>query len=566
MPAGGLISVCYNDWFPVPGVTLSGLDWDDGPRGLLDSVAPKTGSYASDLPTDPNPYATVAGAKVTSYFDDYYNRIHFTPNRYDFGAITSEMSTDIRVWNAYLGLTVTLNGIAIDSAAGLAVSPGSGQTFASLQERTFTLTAGTSGAAVVDVPVAWVFGIPYTYEFPVTGTRAKEWPLEPNWNQTYKITYSFKTEVLKSRSGKEQRIALRNSPRKEVSYQSTAIGGQFNRVKDLLWSWQDNSFVIPELPRFVSSITEMDVGDDSLQVDYEVSWLLPGTVVMLRWDTTSSLRVVESSAAGTLTFKSTSGENWPIGTRVYAALSGYADPAIQVTRVTNNVAQVNLRFGVTPLSEKWPEPPVAPDTFNCRELFLKRPNWAQEVSGTAQHEIDEIDYDRGGVFRVSPVAFGTENRRATYLNRDAEEAQLLLDLFLRMRGRQGEFYMPTWEYDFAPKDAVSSGSATMRVADTTLADCYGDSTVHKALFVMLGDGSLIFRKVLSVAIVADGGGTDSAITISGTWGASFTADSIVMCGWMPVWRLASDELTVEWLTNTVAQVQLTMQTVEDLPV
>lgn len=276
--------------------------------------------------------------------------------------------------------------------------------------------------------------------------------------------------------------------------------------------------------------------------------------------------MVESSAAGSLTFKSVSGENWPVGTRVYAALSGYVDPAVQVTRITNNVARVNLRFGVTPLSEKWIEPPVAPNTFNGRELFLKRPNWAQEVASTAQHEVDEIDYDRGGIFRVSPVTFGTENRRATYLNRDADEAQLLLDLFLRMRGRQGEFYMPTWEYDFAPKDAVSSGSASMRVAGTTLADCYGDSTVHKAMFVMLQDGSLIFRKVLSVSIVSDGGGTDSAITISGSWDTSFTADNIVMCGWMPVWRLASDELTVEWVTNTVAQVQLTVQTVEDLPV
>ena len=37
----------------------------------------------------------------------------------------------------------------------------------------------------------------------------------------------------------------------------------------------------------------------------------------------------------------------------------------------------------------------------------------------------------------------------------------------------------------------------------------------------------------------------------------------LMC-WLPAWRLAIDTLSLEWLTRSVAQTQITMRTIEDL--
>ena len=566
MPAGGLISVSYNEYFPVPGVTLSGVSWSPGDRGLTDEVPLKTGSFSLSLPTNPNPYPTVAGGSVASFFDDYYNRIHFTPGNKDFGAITAQTSITIDVWNAYVEDDVFLTGITVDNLSGLMVTPSAPQTFAPLQNRTFTLTAELAGSPIIDTAISWTFDNGYLYAFPVSGNRAKDWPLEPNWSQSYKLSYAFKTEILQSRNGKEQRIALRTAPRKTVSYRSTATGAEFDSAKALLWNWQDKVFVVPELPRFVTSVAEMEVGSYTMQVDSLPSWIVSGAAAMLRYGDASELRVVDSAVAGAVTFRGTSVVTWPEGTKLYAAISGYLANSVGASRVTNAVAQVTTTLSVMPLSEPWVEPPVAAQTFNGRELFLKRPNWASEVSSTAQHEVDEIDYDRGGIFRYTAIPFGTESRRALYLNRDATQAQQLLDFFCRMRGRQGEFYMPTWEYDFKPKVPSISTAASMRVAGPELADSYGASTVHKAMFVMLLDGSTLYRKVLSVARVTDAEGTDSLITISGTWGATVSQDTIVMCGWMPAWRLSSDELVVEWLTNSVAQAQITMQTVEDLAV
>lgn len=566
MPAGGLISVSYNEYFPVPGVTIAGISWAPGARALTDEATLKAGSFTKNLPTNPNPYSAVAGGVTASYFDDYYNRLHMTPERIDFGPITSPQSAGVLVWNAFVEQSVNLTGVQVDSLSGLSVSPATPQSFAPLQSRLFTLMASADGAAILDLPLVWQFDVPAELQLRVTGSRSKEWPLEPNWDQSYKLTYSFKTEIITSRSGREQRIALRTAPRKELNYRSLAIGDRFNAAKDLLWQWQARTLTVPELTRFINSTAVMGSGQNVMAVDQTPPWLVEGLTVILRVDGVSEARTIASVGAGSVTFTSVSGTTWPVGVRLHPALSGYIATSTPLNRSTNAVATVSVNLKVTPLSEPWVAPGVATETFNGRELFLKRPNWAQEVSVNTQHSVDEIDFDRGAVARFTPIKFGTETRRALYLNRDASEAQSILDFFFRMRGRQGEFYMPTWEYDFVPVSAASPAGAALRVKGSRLADAYGQSTVHKAIFVLLNDGSLLFRKVLSVAHVTDLSGTDSVITVDQVWGVSFDASSIVMCGWMPVWRMASDDLTVEWLTNSVAQVQMSMQTLEDLPV
>jgi hypothetical protein len=571
MAPGSLISVSYNEHFAVPGVTASGLSWDDGARVLAaDEVMLESGAFTLNLPTSPNPYPATGGGSVMSYFDDFYNRIFIDPLRIDFGSISENTSANIDVWNAYYKQTVTLTGLTYDSSAGLSLDGGGTPlVFAPLQSRGITVTAGTNGSAILDENLVFSFDLPWVYELPISGFRARMWAFEPNWppsGQSYQVTYSFLTEILNSRSGKEQRIALRGNPRKSLSHECLLHGEQFRAYKDLMWYWQHRAFVTPELTRFVDAPYGMASGSNELLLDTVPAWLVANVMLVLQHLSAREIRVVESVAAGLVTFKTTSGVDWPVGTRLYAGLGGNLATSISADRRTNNVAEMALRFDVTPLSEVWPEPPAAPATFNGRELFLKRPNWAQAVNSSMSHEIDEIDYDRGAVFRATPVVFGAESRKAGYLNRNAAEATELLDFFRRMRGRQGEFYMPTWEYDFEPKVAAAAGSTAMRVAGTGLATSYGASTVQKGVFILLNSGALITRKVLSVQPVVDGDGSDSVITVDGTWGTTISSDTIVMSGWLPVWRLSSDALTFEWLTNAVAQVQMTMQTLEDLAV
>lgn len=570
MPTGGLISVSYNEYFPLPGVGLSGLDFPTGPRALVDGeLPPESGVFDAELPLSLLPYSTVAGGMVTSYFDDYYNRIFIEPASVDFGAITDDVTQTINVWNAYYRQTVTLESIGIDTYTGLTIS---GITlpavFTPLEAKVLTLSASLNGSAVIDTTLDWLFDAPFFFQMPVKGTRARLWNFEPNWppaGQTYRISYEFLTEIIVSRSGREQRIALRQNPRKNLSHNVMLNVEGFREFKDLMWSWQARAFILPELTRYVDSTVATVSGESTVELGTVPAWIVSGTLLQMNYLGQREVREVESTTVSQVTFTAPSVSAWPAGSRLYLALVGTVATDLQAPRLTNAVASLDLIFNPFPLSEVWAEVGAADVIFNEREVFLKKPNWVQPLGSTKSHPVDDIDYSRGGVFRTVPIEFGTESRRAVYVNKSPQEAEELLDFYRRMYGRQGEFYMPTWEYDFVPKGTSSSGSTTLRVTGVSLAKSYGDSTVHKAVFIMLNSGTVLMRQVLSVAQVTDGDGEDSLITVDATWGTEISEDLIVMSGWMPVWRLASDALTFEWLTNRVAQVQLTMQTLEDLP-
>jgi hypothetical protein len=573
MPAGAIIQLSYNEWFPVPGVNLSGVAPPTGPRDLYDpATGEQAGSFAAELPLELVPYSTVSGGMIASYFDDFYNRIYIEPGSVDFGSISEEVTRNLTVWNAYHKRSITLDSLNFDTSAGISVGGHLIPTlFAPLEVKTFQLIAGVQGPPLLETQVNWSFDAPFFYQMPVNGTRALVWKFEPNWppaGSTYRISYDFKTEIIVSRSGREQRIALRDNPRKSLSHQVMLVGDQFREFKDSMWYWQHRSFVMPELVRSVLSSVDMEASELTMVLESLPSWAAVGSTVILDYFGQRETRTVEDVDAltRTLTFKSSTASTWPAGTKLYPALFGNVGSTLQAPRLTNAVATLALSFDVTPLTELWVDPPAASLVFNSREVFLKKPNWAEALTSSIGHEVEVLDFERGATYRSSPVPYGVESRRGNYLGRDTAQVQELLDFFRRMRGRQGEFYMPTWEYDFEPKIAAAPISTGLRVTGKRLAECYGDSTVHKAMFVMLISGAVLLRRVVSVMSVSDSDGEDSVITVDANWGTTISKETIVMCGWLPVWRLSSDTLTVEWLTNQVGQVQITMQTLEDLPV
>lgn len=572
MTTASRINTGYNDWFSVPGRLPNapdGFNWVPGPRGLYDPGEPqrlKSGEFIVTLPTDPSTYPDRPASRVRTFFEDYYNRIYIEPAQIDYGAISGDSTVSVQVWNAFYAQPVTLTQIQYAEVAGLRVE---GEllplTLPPLGLAQYQVTALAQGPAQLNEVILWEFDLPWSFDMPVSGNRAKAWVFEPNWpptGKTYQVSYTFKTEIITSHSGKEQRVALRSSPRKVLEHQVLLTHDTLRQYKDLTRHSQHRAAMLPEITRFTLSAAEQEIGSPDMVLEDVPPWVLPGATLWVTHLGHVEIRVVESITDNVVRFQSVANSVWPVGTKIHPALTGYLATELAAPRATNAVARLALRFEVAPVSEPVTALPAADTVFNGREVFLKRVNWANQVTVKAGHDVVDLDYDRGPVSRFTPILFGYETHQAVYVNRNAQEAEDVLNFFRRMRGQQGEFYMPTWEYDFVPAGVISAQSTGMLIADADFASNYKDSTVYRAVFVKMNDGELILRKVTQIEQVENG----SVILVDEPWGREFTADDIVMCGWMPVWRLASDTLTIEWLTNSVAQFTLNMITLEDLPV
>ena len=510
--------------------------------------------------------SSLTGSRTRDFLDDFYNRIHVTPLAYAFGTITADTSTTVTIWNAFLRQTATLTDATPPSGSGVTISGANIPfTLAALGSVSYVVTAGLAGSARFNGDVVFGFSGGEEYHVRVSGIRARLWPAAPNWSSSYSITYSFKTEIIISRSGREQRSALRRTPRKSIEFTSTLKLDDLQAAKRLLWNWQQLPFVTPEAPRFTRLSAAVASGDVSIPLADMPYWLAERGMIVLTSGAQSEMLVIESIDAGGITAASATAFDWPEGARVHYGVAGYLTSSLQSSRPTSSAGQISMSFDATPASEAFEEQPDADFTmFDGAPVFLKKPNWSQAPSITSAHDVVEVDFDRGAIARFLPIDFGTESRQATYVGRDFVDAEAIRKLFFRCRGQFKPFWAPTWEFDIPLRAAVPSGNSSLTVAGWDFHDAFADSTVHQAVFVKWADGTVGYRRIASMSAATLDGVAITTITLASAFTRAIDPDAD-MVGWLYLNRFASDELTIEWLTRAVAQAQITFITVEVEP-
>lgn len=504
-----------------------------------------------------------AGVRLRAYFDDLYNQVYFIPAVLDFGTISGETDRDVVVWNAHLH-PVTLTDVEPRNASGVGISgPARPRIFGALGTATYTIQAFDDPEITLDGWADFTFDPAESFSLKLIGTRAVLFPFDPNWRESYTVTLEFKTDVWTSTAGKEQRRALRQTPRKTLEFVATASRSKIRRLTGLLAKSQNNALLVPEATRFVHSVASMEPGASVMAVDGNPNWLLTGATVVLSFGERRETRQIEGVAAGQIQFTATGVEPWPTGTKVSLGLRGVLDSSITTDRYTNTAAEMHVKFLVNPGSELDVPVPAAPVVWNGREVWTLRPNWGEGAQAVFEHARNDVDYGQGRTALFTEIPFGTRTWTATFVGQDYASAELVREFYTRMKGRRGEFYMPTWDNDIDLQVPALAGSQVLRVSGLDFAREFKDDTVYRAVAVLLRNNTWLYNAVESVGEIRDDLGDDSAVQVADPWPLELNASTVKMISWMPVWGFGADSLTVEWLTASVAQMQIAMRTLED---
>lgn len=528
------------------------------------SRPPIWGAFTDNSPP-PRPIEHFTGEILPSWLNDFYYRIYLIPNEIDFGAVTNDVTQSFTVWNAHPS-TKHLLDIFATGAEGLSLSgslPPS--VFLPYASATYQLTASADGPATFSAGYTFVFDSE-AVTLPVTGNRALLWPFKPNWAHPYRIVYNYKTEILETENGREQRRAYRQSPRRRLEHTTTLLNAdQLRRYKHMMARSHDRVFVFPERTRFAVAAVGMPPNLTVMQFEAVPPWVLPSMTVVLEYGDTLEMRTIEVVTETTVEFAAATATTWPAGTRMFAAMSGYLAPTLEAPRHTDAVADVTVAFNAQPGADLLPEVPRPTVFLAGRPVLLDRWNWARDVSYTNEHRVSVVDFDFGRTRQFSPLDFATIIQQTTYLQRSPEQADRLLDFYRYLRGQWGEFFQPTWEHDMDMLTEAVVGSQNITMVGRAVYDTYRDDTVHRAIMIRLHDGRLVLREVSELAL---SGGTDeenTIFTVTEPWEFAFSPADVALISWMPLRRLASDGLTMEWITTDVAECQLSTRSLELLP-
>lgn len=380
------------------------------------------------------------------------------------------------------------------------------------------------------------------------------WPFFPNWREAVSVELSHRTDIITSRSGREQRRSLRSAPRKSLSYTLTVNEKRFRAFNRAMAKWQNRPVVMGDPTRSVG--VTMVAGQSSTTVYPVPAWLAEGVNVVL--GDQQMLAVESIGPLGEIAFRTPAEVD---GDTLRPALTGQLAASLSGEQPSDGVMEVSVQFDVTPGSEAANDGAPEMDVLNGREVFSRRFNWANGQDVTYSWPTETLDFGFGRTAITRPVQFGTATRKATFVQQGADDMVALEQFYQRQKGQRGEFYMPTGNDDLPLGRAVAAGTNTVVIGGRETFDAYEGDTVHRAIGVYLRDGRRIYRGIVDMYLDAG----DTVLVCDRSFLVGFAAVDVSRVSWLTVSRLASDQFTQEWLTSTVAQTQLAVATLEALP-
>ena len=137
---------------PAISVQLSEYEADYWPPFAVETTVLDLTTLQRNDPVDVITFPLPSNIRGPSFADDFYNRIHVTPNPINVGNLLAEDTRFITVWNAFFDQKQLLSVINETDTSGITLTgPFPEPTeFQELEDRIYTLTVSLNGSPLID--------------------------------------------------------------------------------------------------------------------------------------------------------------------------------------------------------------------------------------------------------------------------------------------------------------------------------------------------------------------------------------------------------------------------------
>ncbi len=393
------------------------------------------------------------------------------------------------------------------------------------------------------------------------------WSFPVQWSEPFTVTYSFRTEIISSDSGKEQRRALRASARRRFEFGVMLHGGKLDAFQSFLSTAQRNTVMVPEPTQSLRIAEPIAPGDTqlTLMLDYPsqtVPWAQEGKYVALTGRNRAQvLQIIAVSVSGViLSFGESILDPWPEGSRVGPAWASLLADDLSFETPSDRALTGSVTLDLMPGQE----PPVASGydysaTYDGRELFPFRFNWSEPLGFGSVQRREIVDYGRGVIDYFDPVPYASRTYSADILGKTRAEVYRIVDFFSRMRGRRTEFlFSPPIKAPLTLAAPVPQNQTYVLVEGSAPRQTYLSDPVLRYLEIRMKSGYRAFRHIISAEVSGDNTRLNFDIPLPEV----ISAATLKKISWAALARFESDDLTVTWRTDSVATVNAVVRTLE----
>lgn len=388
------------------------------------------------------------------------------------------------------------------------------------------------------------------------------WPFSPNWQSDLTETLEWKTDILTSPTGAEQRRGLRRYPRRFMDYSLMVTGLERAYLDNYMSSAGASDCFLPLWQDQYRLAYAVSAGATWLPfAEANVGWFDSTNIALIGGDSPFLLDLVEIasvSSGGITLVTGGSPRAWSAGTPVYPVMKARPIDNAQpdLSHRTNEMFAGSIKFLIT-----HPDPSLGtitstllPDTYGGFSVLVQSPDEIQSLDFSYTRILEELDNESSVPVRADTAdTVMTTQQYRWYLSGRAEHKQFERMLMM-MRGRAVPFWCPTFLNDFEPIASIAAGTNTLSVAFCGFTTLGGPRPNRQHIRVLMQNGSRFYRRITASSI----GASHEVLTLDSVVSSIIPVDQIAQISFMTLSRLDQDSIDVVHSTDNQGQSSATM--------
>ena len=488
----------------------------------------------------------------------FYGQVIVWPRTLDLGLVLTAKLFTLGVWNItgfnqrLLNWTIQgLDGVTLTNPDGAPIdyTPGA--------YRDYQVTVGTQGQAQLNGSITFNFqGIASGTGTTLTGSRLIVFSFEPNWREAPAEHLEWLTDVLTSHNGKEQRLALRQAPRRSMKYLLTFESqNKVNLFEGQMWGWQQRVFCVPIWTDWRPLGVALPAGSSSIAFDPRLRDFAASSLLMfwrdyLTWEVAN----IDSLTASAINFKKPTSNVWRANDRVVPVRLGRMSKSVSVQRPTSTIAEAHIdfsfevpqlctaRLGVS----TWPQ-------FNGLDILTAMPNVNdEEMEENYERDIETVDYDKGAWYSQSNAPAPIVARPFNWLLKTRQEIMNFLAFLEAHRGQHVPFYMPSWGKDIELLQDLGASDTGLLIRNIGYTRYIKLHNNRKLLIFFPADYSAPIVKTITGS--SEGLNNTEVISMDSGFGSIKKVTDFRAISFLTYGRFAQDDFELTWHTDSIMQV------------
>lgn len=274
------------------------------------------------------------------------------------------------------------------------------------------------------------------------------WTIRPNWRTPILERLEWLSDVLISRTGAEQRRAVRLSPRRSFEMLFNPFNGKRTFLDLLLHNVGSSEFMLPLFHDKAKLASGVVFGDDRLLFDTRWREFRVGDRLIVLGPDAYTFETVEIAAvdnngvdlADELVY------SWPKGTTVHPLRRARIADESNLGALTGSTGQATILFTLQLSNDYDPGADPAP-TFEGKPIVVFPPNRVSSIDVGYSRIADTFDSQTGRAFTVDSAGRAFTSQQYNWMAEGREAQSELRKVFYRLQGKTKGVWMPSFNDD-----------------------------------------------------------------------------------------------------------------------